>query len=130
MSGRMLTVPLAHRGRAHLLKFEVPDFPHVVANEAYFLHAARLLCLPVADAEVVHDGTGRPGLLVTRFDREVASDGTLRRLPVEDAAQLLGVYSADKYSVSAEDVATRAGAVCAARPVALRAVLAQLCSPG
>lgn len=38
------------------------------------------------------------------------------------AAQLLGVYPADKYSVSAEDVATRVGAVCAARPVDLRAV--------
>lgn len=37
-------------------------------------------------------------------------------------AQLLGVYPADKYSVSAEDVATRVGAVCAARPVDLRAV--------
>ncbi len=126
VSGRMLTVPLLHQGRAHLLKFEVPDFPHVVLNEAYFLGLARRLRLPVTQAEVVHDRTGRPGLLVTRFDRALLQDGSLGRLPVEDAAQLLGLYPADKYSVSAEAVATRIGAVCAARPVALRATFTQL----
>lgn len=49
MSGRMLTVPLAHQGRAHLLKFEVPEFPHLVENEAFFLRIARRLRHPVVD---------------------------------------------------------------------------------
>lgn len=125
VSGRMLTVPLAHEGRAHLLKFEVPEFPHVVANEAYFLTRARRLRLPVVAAEVVHDSTGRPGLLVTRFDREIGPDGVVLRHGVEDGAQLLGVYPADRYAVSTESLAARIGEVCAARPVALRAVLTQ-----
>ena len=50
VSGRMLTVPLAHEGRAHLLKFEVPEFPHVVENEAFFLTVARRLRHPVVEA--------------------------------------------------------------------------------
>ncbi|PID53656.1 MAG: phosphatidylinositol kinase [Micrococcales bacterium] len=126
VSGRMLTVPLVHGGGAHLLKFQVPEFPHVVANEAYFLSVARRLRHPVVQAKVVHDRQGRPGLLVTRFDRVTDADGQLQRLPVEDGAQLLGLYPADKYAVTSEDLARRVGQVCAARPVALRAVFQQL----
>lgn len=124
VSGRMLTVPLAHQGRAHLLKFAVPEFPHVVENEAFFLAVARRLRHPVVDARVVHDRHGRPGLLVTRFDR-VAEGDRLRRLAVEDAAQVLGLHPADKYAVSMEVVATGIARVCRSRPLALRAVLQQ-----
>lgn len=124
VSGRMLTVPLAHHGRAHLLKFEVPEFPLVVENEAYFLGVARRLRHPVVEAEVVHDRKGRPGLLITRFDR-VAQGDRLQRLAVEDAAQVLGIYPADKYSVTMAQVATGLAGVCRSRPLALRAVLQQ-----
>ncbi|WP_172803991.1 type II toxin-antitoxin system HipA family toxin [Auraticoccus monumenti] len=125
-SGRMLTLPLAWRDRTVLLKFEVPEHPHVVENEAWFLHRARRLRHPVVRAEVVHDRTGRPGLLVTRFDRRVGTDGTLTRLAVEDGAQLLGRYPADKYAVSTEEVAERLAAVCGAPLVALRQLLIQV----
>lgn len=124
VSGRMLTVPLAHAGRAHLLKFEVPEFPRVVANEAYFLSVARRVRHPVVEAKVVHDREGRPGLLVTRFDRVPEGVG-LRRLPVEDAAQVLGVHPARKYAVTMEDLARAVAEVCRSRPLALRAVLQQ-----
>lgn len=48
----MLTVPLAYGGRAHLLKFEVPEFPLVVENEAFFLDVARRLRHPVVEASI------------------------------------------------------------------------------
>jgi serine/threonine-protein kinase HipA len=124
VSGRMLTVPLAHEGRAHLLKFEVPEFPLVVDNEALFLDVARRLRHPVVQSQVVHDRHGRPGLLVTRFDR-VADGDRLRRLAVEDGAQVLGIHPADKYTVSMEDLATALAGVCRSRPLALRSVLQQ-----
>ena len=120
----MLTVPLAHEGRAHLLKFEVPEFPLVVDNEAFFLDVARRLRHPVVQSQVVHDRQGRPGLLVTRFDRVVDGD-RLRRLAVEDGAQVLGIHPADKYTVSMEDLATALAGVCRSRPLALRSVLQQ-----
>ncbi|USQ75670.1 type II toxin-antitoxin system HipA family toxin [Ornithinimicrobium cryptoxanthini] len=127
VSGRMLTVPLAHQGRAHLLKFEVPELPHVVESEAFFLRVARRLRHPVVDAEVVRDRHGRPGLLVTRFDRVPdAQGGGLRRLAVEDGAQVLGIHPADKYAVSMEHLATALAAVCRSRPLALRAILQQV----
>lgn len=124
VSGRMLTVPLVHEGRVHLLKLDVAELPHVVENEAYFLDVARRLRHPVVTADVVHDRHGRPALLVTRFDRAV-EDGQLRRLAVEDLAQLLDVHPADKYAVTMEQLATAVGRVCRSRPLALRAVLQQ-----
>ncbi|WP_147919089.1 type II toxin-antitoxin system HipA family toxin [Ruania zhangjianzhongii] len=126
VSERMLSLPLAHGGRRHFLKFEVPEFPRVVDNEAYFLTLARRLRHPVTGAQVARDRAGRAGLLVTRFDREIEAAGKVRALPVEDGAQLLDIHPAQKYTATSEALATRIGAVCAARPVALRAVLQQL----
>lgn len=126
VSGRMLTLPLAHQGRSVLLKLEVPEYPEVIFNEAYFLIRARALRHPVVAAEVVQDRHGRPGLLVTRFDRRVAPDGSIESLAVEDGAQLLGRYPADKYGVTAEEVAAAVREVCSARPLALRAWLIQV----
>ncbi|WP_237565327.1 type II toxin-antitoxin system HipA family toxin [Ornithinimicrobium cavernae] len=124
VSGRMLTVPLAHAGRAHLLKLEVPEYPLVVENEAFFLGLARRLRHPVVAAEVLHDRNGRPGLLVTRFDR-VPDGERLGRLAVEDGAQVLGIHPANKYAVTMEQLAAGLAGVCRSRPLALRAVLQQ-----
>lgn len=124
VSGRMLTIPLAHQGRAQLLKFDVPEYPHVVANEAFFLRLARRLRHPVVSAVVVHDRQGRSGLLVDRFDR-VTVDGRLERLAVEDGAQVLDIHPAGKYGMSMEALAAAVAGVCRSRPVALRAVLQQ-----
>lgn len=125
VSGRMLTLPLVHGGRFHLLKLDPPEYPHVVDNEAFFLRVARRLRQRVVEAEVVHDREGRPGLLVTRFDR-VADGDRIRRLSVEDGAQLLGRYPADKYAVTTEHLLTRIGQVTPARAPAMRSVLQQI----
>lgn len=125
VSGRMLTLPLAHEGRLHLLKLNPPEYPDVVENEAFFLAVARRLRQPVVEARVVHDRHGRAGLLVTRFDRVLDGD-RMRRLAVEDGAQLLGRYPADKYAVTTERLIERIGEVTAARAPAVRAVLQQV----
>lgn len=126
-SARMLSVPVGHAGRHYILKIDPPEFPHVVVNEAYFLAIARRARFPVAAAEVVHDATGRPGLLVERFDRSIGADGRSVRLAVEDGTQVLNRYPADKYAVTAEALAVALADLCAARAVAVREVFRQLC---
>lgn len=125
VSGRMLTVPLTHRGRQHLLKLEPPEHPGVVANEAAMLALARHLRQRVARSTVVHDRDGRSGLLVERFDRVPRADG-LVRVAVEDAAQLLGRYPADKYALTTEAVLRRVSEISSAGLPAARAVLQQI----
>lgn len=126
-SARMLSVPIAQSGRRYILKVDPAEYPHVVENEAYFIQKATGYGMPVVRARVVHDATGRPGLLVERFDRVAESDGTARALAVEDAAQVTGIYPADKYAVTAEAVTNALAGVCAARLVAARDIFRQLC---
>jgi len=126
-SARVIAVPIRHRGKRYILKVDPPEYPLLVHNEFYFLGLARTARFPVVSASIVHDSTGRPGLLVERFDRESQPDGSTRRLAVEDAAQVLGIYPADKYNVTYEQVAAALGDRCAARPVALREVFRQVC---
>lgn len=125
VSGRMLTLPLQFGGRDRLLKFEVPEFPRVVENEHFFLERAKRLRHPVVRSQVLHDSRNRSGLLIDRFDRPV-KDGSLTSLAVEDGAQLLNIHPAQKYSVTTEALADAVASVCAARPVALRAVFQQV----
>jgi serine/threonine-protein kinase HipA len=60
------------------------------------MRLARELGLPVAAVEVMVVG-GRKLLVVERFDREVAADGTVRRIHQEDLCQALGVSPSLKY---------------------------------
>lgn len=126
-SARVIAVPISHRGKRYILKVDPPEYPLVVNNEHYFLELARKARFPVVSASIVHDVTGRPGLLVERFDRESQPDGSTRRLAVEDAAQVMGIYPADKYNVIYERVAAALGDRCAARPLALREIFRQVC---
>ncbi len=124
-SARMISVPVSRAGERYILKVDPPEFPRVVVNEAFFIRVARDARFPVVDAQVVHDSTGRPGLLVRRFDR-VLVDGEPRALAVEDAAQALNLYPADKYSVEAEAAVMALSMLCASRPVAVRDLFRQL----
>ncbi len=126
MSTRVLSLPVQYAGRRYILKLDTPETPHIVANEYYFIGLADAARFPVVSATVVHDAVGRPGLLVERFDREPTPDGGTLALGVEDGAQILGIYPADKYAVTAETVVGRLGDLCAARPVALRDLYRQL----
>ena len=126
-SARMLSLPIVQSGRRYILKVDPPEYPHLVENEAYFIGLAVRSRFPVVSASLVHDVTGRPGLLVERFDRvSTPAGGTLSRA-VEDAAQALGVYPADKYNLTSEQVITRLAGLCPARPVAVRDLYRQFC---
>jgi serine/threonine-protein kinase HipA len=125
VSARMINVPVARANSRFMLKLDPPEFPHLVTNEAFFLEAGRRSGLEMADAEVVRDAEGTPGLLVRRFDRVPAAEGGVALLAQEDACQVLGRYPADKYRVTTEDVIGALAEACRARPVAAHVLLEQ-----
>lgn len=125
VSAAMIAVPVTGTGAHHLLKLDPPEFPHLVANEAFFLDVARRCGLRVVQSEVVHDADGIPGLLVTRFDRAVV-DGEVTCRAQEDGCQALGRYPADKYVVSSEEVVQRLASLTRAPAVALRDLFQQI----
>jgi len=113
-------------GGQFILKLDPPEYPHVVANEAFFLRAAGLSDLATVAADVVTDADGRQGLLVRRFDRRVTDDGRVVGFAQEDACQALGGYPADKYSVTTEAALGALVALTRAKPLAARDLLAQV----
>jgi len=156
LSAGMISMPVASAGRRYILKLNAPEFPHVVENEyAMFRYAARLR-IPLSRVQLIRDVAGRPGLLVERFDRVPVASGTVsggpvagvsgpkaaarspravQRLAVEDGAQVLGLYPADKYNVGYGQVCRALAAYCAAplpavRNLALQAAFAWLTGNG
>lgn len=125
VSAAMIALPVASSGGHHMLKLSPPEFPHLVANEAFFSAAARRSGLRVAETTVVSDAEGLDGLLVTRFDRDVVNGKAVFRAQ-EDACQVLARYPADKYVVSSEEVAAALATPTRAPLVALRDVFTQL----
>jgi serine/threonine-protein kinase HipA len=128
VSARMITVPIATGGpivTTHILKLTPPEFPLLVENEAFFAEAARSSGIDVCGSEIVVDRNGRTALLVERFDRKVI-DKAIRRVGQEDACQVLGLFPADKYRPTYEQVVGGLVAQCGAGPVAAVALLRQL----
>lgn len=125
VSGRMLAFPVGGPQGRYLLKLDPPELPHLVHNEAFFLGPARQCGLATASARVIHDGDGRAGLLVERFDRAARGEELLR-LGQEDGCQVLGRYPADEYVITAEEVVAGLAVVTAAPVVAARELLRQL----
>ena len=123
LSAGMISVPVAATGRQFILKLNTPEFPHVVENELVMFRYAAKLRIPLGRVRLIRDVAGRPGLLVERFDR-VPLPGSkgdeVRRLAVEDGAQVLKLYPADKYNVSYSQVCRALADYCAAPLPALR----------
>ncbi len=99
-SAQMISFHASKAGVEYLIKFDPPEYRHLCRNEAYFLRLAKKLKLPVAQSKLLTDNSGAEALLVKRFDRS----GPLQ-LHLEDGAQVLGRYPADKYLLSFEEVA-------------------------
>lgn len=121
VSGRMISLPVAHADARWILKLDPPELPHLVANEAFFLTAARRSGLDVPGHRVLQDRDGALGLLVRRFDREGDE-----RLAVEDGCQVTGRYPADKYRLGTGVLIAALSEVCGAPVVAARDLFAQV----
>ena len=119
-SARTIALPISSDA---ILKLSPPEFPFLVENEAacYRLISKNKLRIELSKVEVVHDKHGRSGLLVHRFDRTPQG-----KYPVEDAGQVLGIWPADKYSVSYEDIADALSKVCASPLLAMRNLAFQI----
>ena len=89
---------LPHRGEpsTHILKPDSRRFRGLRDAEALGLALARNVGLDVASARLV-EVLDRPALLVERYDRVRAPDGTLQRLHQEDFCQALGYPDGLKY---------------------------------
>lgn len=86
----------------HILKPDPPEFPGLVASEAFALRAASLAGLQAAEVRLDTFGD-RTVLVVTRFDRSL-KDGKLVRLHQEDGCQALGTAPSGqgKYQAAGE----------------------------
>jgi serine/threonine-protein kinase HipA len=99
--GRWLK-PLGTTPTTHILKPRIGRLPNgidltrSVENEFYCMKLAAAFDLPVAKVEMANfDGT--TALVIERFDRLLARDGRLLRLPQEDCCQALSVPPSRKY---------------------------------
>ena len=123
LSAGMISMPVASAGKRFILKLNAPEFPHVVENELVMFRYAARLRIPLSRVQLIRDVAGRPGLLVERFDRVPlpgAGADEVQRLAVEDGAQVLKLYPADKYNVGFGQVCQALADYCAAPLPALR----------
>jgi serine/threonine-protein kinase HipA len=128
LSAGMISLPVASAGKRFILKLNAPEFPHVVENELVMFRYAAKLRIPLSPVQLIRDIAGRPGLLVERFDRIPVPGGganEVRRLAVEDGAQVLKLYPADKYNVSFGTVCHALADYCSAPLPALRNLAVQ-----
>ncbi|MFZ5789836.1 MAG: type II toxin-antitoxin system HipA family toxin [Pseudomonadota bacterium] len=91
-----IALPLDDRPSSHILKPPIRRFEDTVHNEGFCLALARALGLHAVAAEL-RSVKGRDFLLVERYDRRRAEDGTIRRLHQEDFCQALGYPPEIKY---------------------------------
>ena len=124
VSATMISLPANAAGAQVILKLNPREFKHLVENEHFFLGAAREAGIVTAEADLVHDAVGEPGLAVTRFDRASVA-GEHVSLAVEDGCQVLGRYPSAKYAVTTEAVLARLASVCEAPVPAAAEFLAQ-----
>lgn len=94
--GDRLAIPHDGAPSTLIVKPDNPRLQGIVENEAYCLHLAAAVGLPVAQAGTLAAG-GRAALAVVRYDRALRPDGSLRRLHQEDLAQANGVFPGQKY---------------------------------
>lgn len=118
-SAAMITLPGKWSGHDAIVKFSPPEYPHLVENEAWFLGLAAAAGLTVPRHHVITDVRGERALVIERFDRMGAYEHPTR-FAVEDGAQLLGLYPADKYRVTSEELAEALIKPCQSRVVAAR----------
>lgn len=83
----------------HIVKPGVSGYRDQALNEHLCLRTARLLGMNAASTEFTAF-EGQAALVVTRYDRRRAGDGTITRVHQEDMCQALSVYPWRKYESS------------------------------
>jgi serine/threonine-protein kinase HipA len=92
-----IAIPVNGAPSTHILKPDNPRLLGSVQNEALCMVLAHRIGLPVTPVTTGTAGS-RSYLLVTRYDRETASNGTsIRRIHQEDFCQALGRFPGAKY---------------------------------
>ena len=94
-----LRLPCLGEPSTHILKPDSRRFPGLRDAEALGLALAQKVGLDAASGRLV-DVLGQPALLVARYDRTRAHDGTLHRLHQEDFCQALGYPDRLKYEAN------------------------------
>lgn len=90
--------PVGGAPSTHILKLDHRTYSGVVAAEADALALARAAGLTSITSEIHRFGE-LDALIVSRFDRVVATDGTVRRIHQEDACQATGRPPTSKYEI-------------------------------
>jgi serine/threonine-protein kinase HipA len=80
----------------HILKPEIREYPNTVANEAFCMRVAKHLGLDVANVETTQVSR-RHLIVVDRYDRAVAPDGSVERIHQEDFCQVTATPPQQKY---------------------------------
>lgn len=88
--------PIDGTPSTHILKPEIAAYPMTVENEAFCMRVAMHLGLSVAQVETT-EIAGRKLIVVERYDRDVAADGTVQRIHQEDLCQAAGIAPEAKY---------------------------------
>lgn len=89
-------IPSGRIPTTHILKPPITDLDGHTENEVFCLTLANAVTLPAARAEV-RDFAGETAIVVERYDRVAASDGTLIRIHQEDLCQSMGLHPVGKY---------------------------------
>lgn len=97
-----LFLPLGSSPSTHILKFADPDYKGLPHNEAYLTFTAGRLGIPTVR---VTPGDGY--VLIERYDRVLAPDGTIVRLHQEDFCQALGYPPFSKYEAESGPALTQ-----------------------
>lgn len=88
--------PIEGTPSTHIVKPSIARFPHTVENEAFCMRVARHLGLEVANVETIKDRSVT-AIVVERFDRLLASNGSVERIHQEDFCQALAILPKHKY---------------------------------
>lgn len=92
-----VALPTAGQPTTHILKPQIARFDGTAENEALCMTLAQKIGLDVASVQYRAIGETR-FVLIERYDRVHAEDGTIERLHQEDFCQALGLTSAQKYA--------------------------------
>jgi serine/threonine-protein kinase HipA len=92
-----VALPAPGQPTTHILKPPIEHFEGTTENEAFCLRLAAAVGLSVAPVAPRRTGD-KSYLLIERYDRAVAADGSVRRLHQEDFCQALGIAPERKYA--------------------------------